>query len=173
MGTVRQIVKGTAMKRPALVTLVLAALSTPALAVVIVRDPWVHATASQQKSTVAFMQLTSSIDARLVKADSPVAKAVEFHEMVMNNYVMKINAVPALDLPAGKAVEFKPDGYMVILSGLKQQIKEGDTVPISIVIEGKNKQCETIALNVIAMTMDTVAADKHAHTQMQEREHMA
>jgi copper(I)-binding protein len=131
----------------------------------------VRATASYQKSSVVFMQITSSNDARLVKAASPVAKLVELHETVMKNHVMKMQTVPAIALPAGKAIELKPDGYMLMLTGLKQQIKEGDAIPISIVIEGKNKKRETIKFNASAMKMDTAAADEHshAHTQGQEQ----
>lgn len=158
------------MTRLVLATLAFATLSAPALAEVTVKDPWVRATASYQKSSVAFMQITSSSDARLVKAESPVAKVVEIHEMVMKNHVMKMQTVAAIDLPAGKAVELKADGYMVMLTGLKQQIKVGDTIPISIVIEGKNKKRETLLLNASVMTMDTAAADKHAHAHVHEHE---
>ena len=161
------------MKRSALVALVLAALSASAFASVTVKNPWVRVTASYQKSTVVFMQITSSNDARLVKVDSPVAEVVEICEMVMKSIVMKMNAVAAIDLPAGKAVELKPDGYMVMLMGLKQEIKEGDTIPISIVVEGKNKERETIKLNASAITMDTAASGRHFHAHMQAHEQMA
>jgi hypothetical protein len=160
--TVHKTVKGGTMIRPALVTRVLAALSTRALAVVSVRNPWVHATASNQNSTVAFMQLASSIDARLVHAHSPLARLVEIQELVLDNYAMQMNAVPALDLPAGRAVELKPDGYMMMLTGLKRQIRGGDTVPMSLVIEGMNKKRGTIKLDLLAMTMDSAAAGEHS-----------
>jgi copper(I)-binding protein len=116
------------------------------------------------------MQLTSANDARLVKADSPVAKIVEIHEMVMKNHVMKMRTISAIDLLAGKTVALKPNGYMVMLTGLKQQIKEGDSVPVSIVIEGKNRKRETIALSVPALRMDSAASEQHAHAHIQESE---
>ena len=64
--------------------------------------------------------------------------------MTMEKDVMKMRAVPGLDLPAGKAVELKPGGYHVMLMDLKQQMKEGDTVPLTLVIEGKDKKRSTI-----------------------------
>lgn len=161
------------MKRLAFAAIVLAALSAPALATVTVKDSWVRATASYQKSSVAFMQITSSKDARLVKAESPVAKTVELHQMVMKDNAMKMQSVRAIDLPSGKPVELKPDGYMVMLTGLKQQIKEGDTIPISIVIEGKDKKRETIALTAPAMTLESAAAGKRSQSQAQENEQIA
>ena len=121
-----------------------AAFALPAQAQVSVKDPWVRATVSQQKATGAFMQITSTQDARLVEAKSSVAGVVEVHEMTMEKDVMKMRAVPGLDLPAGKAVELKPGGYHVMLMDLKQQMKEGDTVPLTLVIEGKDKKRSTI-----------------------------
>jgi len=159
------------MKRSVLVALAFAALSAPALATVTVKDPWVRATASYQKSSVVFMQITSSNDARLVKAESPVAKVVEIHEMVLKNNVMRMQSVAAIDLPAGKAIELKPGGYMVMLTGLKQQIKEGDTIPISIVVEGKNKKRETVQLNASAMCMEAATTGKHDHAHMHHHGH--
>ncbi|KAF0165885.1 MAG: hypothetical protein FD157_1061 [Rhodocyclaceae bacterium] len=129
----------------ALSALVSAAFILPAHAQVTVKDPWVRATVSQQKATGAFMQITSAQDARLVEARSPVAGIVEIHEMAMDKDVMKMRALPnGLDLPAGKTVELKSGGYHVMLMDLKQQMKEGDTVPMTLVVEGKDKKRSTI-----------------------------
>ncbi len=52
-----------------------------------------------------------------------------------------MRALPnGLDLPAGKTVELKPGGYHIMLMALKQQIKETETVPLRLVIEGKDKK---------------------------------
>jgi hypothetical protein len=74
---------------------------------------------AQQKATGAFMQIVSQQGGRLVQASSPVAAVVEIHEMTMENNVMKMRAIPGLDLPAGKPVDLKPGGYHVMLMDLK------------------------------------------------------
>jgi copper(I)-binding protein len=150
------------MKRIAFVALIFAAL--PVMAQVTVKDPWVRATVSQQKATGAFMQITSAQDAQLVSASSPVAGVVEVHEMTMEKDVMKMRAVKALDLPAGKSVELKPGGYHVMLMDLKQQMKEGDTVPVTLVVEGKDKKRTTIEVKaaVKALTTQAKPADPHS-----------
>ena len=112
------------MKKSLLAALVLAALSGPVAAQVKVGDPWVRATVPQQKATGAFMSLTAEKGTRLVEAKSPVAGVVEIHEMAMENNVMKMRAVPGLDLPAGKPVELKPGGYHVMLMDLKGRKKD-------------------------------------------------
>ena len=132
------------MKRITLAALIFAAF--PVMAQVTVKDPWVRATVSAQKATGAFMQITSAQDARLVEARSPVAGVVEVHEMVMEKDVMKMRAVKGLDLPAGKTVELKPGGYHVMLMDLKEQMKEGATVPVTLVVEGKDKKRSTIEI---------------------------
>ena len=131
------------MKRLFATTMFALAAST-AFAQVQVKDPWVRGTVTQQKATGAFMHLSSPTDARLVSARSPVAGVVELHEMAMDKDVMKMRAVPWIDIPAGKGAELKPGGYHVMLMDLKQQLKEGETVPITLVVEGRDGKRQTL-----------------------------
>ena len=126
----------------------LALAAGASLAQVKVEDPWVRATVPQQRVTGAFMTLTASEPLRLVEARSPLAGSVEIHEMAMQGGVMKMRALPALELPAGKAVELKPGGHHVMLFDLKQQIKAGDSVPLTLVVidpGGKRRTLEVSA----------------------------
>ncbi len=111
-------------------------VSFAAQAQVKVADPWVRATVAPQKATGAFMQLTSEQAVKVVAASSPVAAVVEIHEMKMDDGVMKMRAVDALPLPAGQAVALKPGSYHVMLMGLKAPIKAGETVPLTLTVEG-------------------------------------
>lgn len=117
--------------------LLLAAL--PALAQVTVGEPWVRATVAAQKATGAFMTLTSTQGARLVGVSSPAAGVVEVHEMKMVDDVMRMREVSALDLPAGKTVTLSPGGYHLMLLDLKQPLKEGATVPLTLEVEDARK----------------------------------
>jgi periplasmic copper chaperone A len=54
--------------------------------------------------------------------------------------------VPSLELPAGQAVQLAPGGYHVMLMDLKQQLKGGDSVPLTLVIEDKDGKRETLEL---------------------------
>ena len=98
-----------------------------------VDEAWVRGTVAQQTATGAFMRLTASQNTRLVAVESPAAGVVEIHEMAMDNNVMKMRTVPGLDLSAGRTVELKPGGYHVMLMDLKQAVKAGDTVPLTLV----------------------------------------
>ena len=121
------------------------ALAAPwALAHTTVKDPWVRGTVPEQKATGAFMQITATHGGKLVAVSSPMAGVVEIHAMSMSGNVMNMHAIPELALPAGKAVELKPGGYHVMLLDLKQQMKDGDTVPLTLVVEDKDGKRETI-----------------------------
>ena len=122
-----------------------AAFPSLAFAQVVVADPWVRGTVEGQRATGAFMTLTPAADQKLVAAASPVAKIVEIHEMAMDGGVMKMRAVPKLDLPAGKATELKPGGYHVMLMALAKPLAAGETVPITLTFEdaaGKRQAVE-------------------------------
>lgn len=105
-----------------------------------VEDAWVRGTVATQKASGAFMRLTPSANARLVAAQSPVAGVVEIHEMAMENDIMKMRQIPGLDLAAGRTMELKPGGYHVMLMDLKQQLKGGESVPITLVFEDDAKK---------------------------------
>lgn len=149
----------------------LLAVSTGAMAQVAVdiKDPWVRATVAQQKATGAFMQLTAQSDSKLVEVKSPVAGVVEIHEMAMEKDVMKMRQVPGVALPAGKAVELKPGGYHVMLMDLKAQVKEGDTVPLTLVFEGKDGKRQNLDIKAAAKPLamsgmgQKPAAGEHKH----------
>lgn len=132
------------MKRLLAAAALFAVCTAPATAQVKVEQAWVRATVAQQKATGAFMLLTAGKDLRLVEARSPVAGVVEVHEMTMANNVMKMRAVAALELPAGKTVELKPGGYHIMLMDLKAPVKEGGSVPITLVVEGKDGKRENL-----------------------------
>jgi periplasmic copper chaperone A len=127
-----------------------------------VKDAWVRSTVPQQMATGLFAQITSAKGGKLVAASSPAAGVVEVHEMAMDGDVMKMRVVPALDLPAGKAVELKPGGYHVMLMNLKQPLKAGDTVSVSLVVEAADKSRETVEVKATVKAM-TAMMDGHKH----------
>ncbi len=126
-----------------------------------VKDPWVRGTVAGQKATGLFAQVTSASGGKLVAATSPVAGVVEIHEMVMDGNVMKMRAVAGLDLPAGKAVDLKPGGYHVMLMDLKQELKPGELVPVTLVIEGAGGKRESVELKAPVKPL----ADAGGHTK--------
>jgi VCBS repeat-containing protein len=58
-----------------------------------------------------------------------------------------------LDLPAGKAVELKPGGYHLMLMDLKQQLRAGESVPLTLLVEGKDGKRETVAVQAVVKAL--------------------
>ncbi|WP_426193144.1 copper chaperone PCu(A)C [Massilia sp. DWR3-1-1] len=132
-------------------------LVAPAHAQVRVSEPWVRATVPQQKATGAFMRLNSPNNSKLVSASSPVAAIVEIHEMAMENDVMRMRQVAGVDLSAGKQTELKPGGFHIMLIDLKQQVKEGDTVPLQLVFQDAAGKRETVDVKAPVRALNAAA----------------
>ena len=111
-----------------------------------VKDPWVRATVPGQMVAGAYLEIVSPTPARLVGAASPLAKSAEIHSMKMDGDVMRMSAVPAIELPAGQGVKLAPGGYHIMLMGLARQLKPGDKVPLTLKLEGGTAAPRTLAV---------------------------
>ena len=122
--------------------------ATPAAEVLTVNDPWVRATVPAQQVTGAFMTLTAAVDLRLVAVSSPLAGMIEIHQMSMENKVKQMRAFPdGLALPKGKAIELKPGGYHLMVMDLKQPMKQGAWLPLTLTVETKDKKRSSVMVS--------------------------
>jgi periplasmic copper chaperone A len=128
---------------------------------------WARASVQGQKGTGAFMRLTAKEGLKLVGAASPAAGVTEVHEMKMEGDVMKMRALPALDLPAGKTVELKPGGYHVMLMDLKAPLMKDSSVPLTLTFKDAKGVESKLVLNVpvaaVAPSGTTAPASTHKH----------
>lgn len=74
---------------------------------------------------------------RLLGVDSPVAGKAELHEHRMQDGLMKMQQVQAVDIPAGGEATFAPMGYHVMLLELKDKSKlvDGQRFPLTLHFE--------------------------------------
>lgn len=122
----------------------LAATAFSAHAQVAIKDAWVRGTVPGQRSSGAFLVMTSKEDAKVVAVSSPVAKVAEIHETKNDRGMMVMEHVPSLALPAGKAVEFKPGGHHVMLMGIEKPLGKGQWVPITFTFEDAKGKRSTL-----------------------------
>ena len=100
---------------------------------VTVSDAWARATSPSQSVGGVFLTLPDTgADDALVSATSPVSATVELHQTVADNGVMKMLPIPSLPLTHGQSVTLKPGSYHLMVMGLKQQLKPGDTFPVTL-----------------------------------------
>lgn len=133
-----------------------------------VESAWVRSAVPGQQGTGAFMKLTAPQAMQLVGVSTPVAGAAEVHEMRMEGDIMRMRQVAKVDLPAGQTVEFKPGGYHLMLMDLKQALKPGTAVPLTLVFrdgQGAERRLE-LKVAVATQAPGAAAAPKDAHEQM-------
>jgi len=99
-----------------------------------VDSSWIRSTVKGQMATGGFMSLTASQSLTLIGFSTLAAGESELHEMDMDGGVMRMRAIESLALPAGKAVTLRPGagGQHLMLMGLKQPLKEGDEVQLTL-----------------------------------------
>jgi copper(I)-binding protein len=158
---------GLKATRTQLAMAILFSLSTTAAlaADVEVRDAWVRGTVTGQQATGAFLEITSKSGAALVGASSPAAAVSEIHEMKMDGGIMKMRAVARLDLPAGKPVQLAPGGYHVMLMKLKQPLKKGESVPLTLQVEGPDKSVQTIEVQAEVRDLTASSSSTSEHSK--------
>ncbi|MEK6208790.1 MAG: copper chaperone PCu(A)C [Pseudomonadota bacterium] len=152
-----------AVARLSLIAAVMASAAAPAADAIRVIDPWARATVPGQKVGGVYMEIVSPRDARLTGVASPLAGAAEVHSMTMDGGTMRMRAVEALDLPAGRPVKLTPGGYHVMLFDLKKPLVAGEKVPLTLVIEDAGKRAHKIAVTAIVRAGDHGAGHDGRH----------
>jgi periplasmic copper chaperone A len=125
-----------------------------------VSEVWVRTTVPGAKVSAAYMQIESAQALKLIKAETPVAGIVELHDSKMKDGVMEMKAEAAFAIPANQRIELKPNGRHVMLFKLKQPIKPGERVPLTLTFESADKKRRS--LTVDAVGRDSAAAP-HQH----------
>jgi len=100
-----------------------------------VKSAWARATPGKSETGAAYLTIESAGPDRLTAVSTPVAGKAELHEMTMQGGVMRMRALGALDLPAGQAVVLKPGATHIMLVGLKQPLRVGESFPLSLEFE--------------------------------------
>ena len=127
-----------------------------------VANAWVRAPAAGQKAVAAYVELTSAHNAALVAAGSPVASGVEMHSSSVEGGVMRMRGVRRIELPAGKTVKLAPGGLHLMLVDLKQPLKAGDVVPLTLSVQPAGATAG-MSLTTITLQAEVRAADGAVH----------
>ena len=142
---------------------VLFGLSFAALAAdVKVSQAWTRATAPGQDSAMVQAVITSEQAAELVGVSCKCAQIAELHSMVHDGGMMKMRQVESIDLPAGAAVDLGAAGYHLMLIGLKQQIKEGNKIELTLNLRYKDGKTKKVKFQAPARALDS-AVGKPMH----------
>ncbi len=128
---------------------------------IVVYNAWIRPTVQGQNGAVYFLLNNYSAKAdELVAASSNITDSVEIHEssMVEGTDVMQMNQVFSVPLNGGSEVTFKPGGLHIMLVDVKREIKNGETVEITLHF----KKHADIPVNVSVSEFPPIS-DEHSH----------
>lgn len=99
--------------------------------------PWARATAPSAQNGAAYLVLngTGRESDRLVSAATPIAEKAELHTHLMDNGVMKMRPVDAIEVTPGSPTALQPGGLHIMLFGLKQPLAKGKAFPLTLTFE--------------------------------------
>jgi hypothetical protein len=98
---------------------------------IVIEQPWIRATPAGAKVAGGYMTITNtgSEPDRLIGGMLPQAGRFELHEMKMNGNVMQMREVQGgLEVKPGQKLELNPNGYHVMFVGVREPLKQGDTL---------------------------------------------
>ncbi len=123
-----------------------------------VGNAWARATPGKSMTGAAYVTIRSPTADKLVAASSPVAKKAELHTMSMSGMVMKMRPIAGLDIPAGQAVTLQPGGMHIMLIGLAQPLKAGQTFPLTLTFEKAGERTVNVAVEKMGAMGPATAA---------------
>lgn len=131
-----------------------------------VEQPWSRATPGGASVAAGYVKLTNTGKEpdRLTGATFERAKSVEIHTMTNDDGVMKMRQLPdGIELPGGGTVELKPGGQHLMMMGLSEGLKAGESVNGKLTFEKAGSV--DVTFTVAPLGADAPAASGHEHHQ--------
>jgi copper(I)-binding protein len=129
-----------------------------------------RATAGKQANGAAYLQLSAKSDDALLSASAPVAAKTEIHTMSMEGDVMKMRALDKLEIKGGEKIAMQPGaGAHIMLMGLKQPLKAGETFPLTLNFRKAGKV--TVEVTVKELAMQGKGGNAHDHDSHDHHHH--
>lgn len=126
-----------------------------------VREPWAKATVPGQKVGGVYMKLVARENLRLTGVKSAVAESAAVHQMKIENGMMRMRAVPFLELPAGRTVKLEPGGYHIMLFDIRQSLVAGQKLKLELTVEDGSKRRHRVVVEAMVRDRDAGPAGAH------------
>lgn len=127
----------------------------------VIEAPWIRATPGGARVAGGYLKITNAgrQPDRLIGGSLAVAGEMEVHETTMDDGVMKMLRLGnGLEIGAGKSVEFKPGGYHLMFTALREDLKEKQTIKGTLTFE----MAGTVEIEYIVAPIGAQSAD-HMH----------
>jgi copper(I)-binding protein len=119
-----------------------------------IEHAWARATPAGAKTGAAYLTVVNNGKATdtLVSASTPVANEVQFHSVKEENGVSSMREMSTVEVRPGASVTFNPGGMHIMIVGLKQPLKEGQSFPMTVTFEKAGKFDVTIPVGKVGAT---------------------
>ncbi|QJQ96279.1 MULTISPECIES: copper chaperone PCu(A)C [Halomonadaceae] len=129
-----------------------------------IAHPFATPTPPGAPNGAAYLDITAHGEspATLVAASSPASRAVEIHDMRMDEGTMQMRKLDELSVMPGETLTMRPGGgYHLMLIGLEAPLREGENFPLTLEFAGSG----AIEVEVWVQQADEggEAADGHHH----------
>jgi copper(I)-binding protein len=131
------------------VTLLLAAPAVAQHPAIEVQNAWARATPGAVRTGAVYLALTDhGLPDTLIGVSSPLAAQAMVHESSVLNGVARMRMLDKIELAPHQTVTLQPGGMHIMLTGLKQALKAGDSLPLTLVFA--NAAPMTVSVPVLA-----------------------
>jgi uncharacterized protein YcnI/copper(I)-binding protein len=126
-----------------------------------IEGAWARPTPEGTTISAGYLKITNRGDKpdTLLSASTPVAASAELHESAMTaDGVMTMRPLEnGLEIKPGQTVELKPAGAHIMILGVKEPLKEGQTVPLKLTF----KSAGTIEVAFAVKNLGSAAGHDH------------
>lgn len=112
-----------------------------------VADGWASETGAGQQVAAGYLTIVNSGGPdRLVAVSSPRANEVGIHATSLDGGVMRMRPVEALEIGQGATVVLAPAATHLMLTGVREPLKAGQSVPVTLTFELSGNIAATLAV---------------------------
>ena len=152
-------------------TIVVCAVALPAAAdpqsgPLTIEAAWARPSIGEATNSAAYFRVANNGEAadRLLAVKSDAAAHVMLHESRMEGTVMKMLPLDdGIEIPAHGSAELKPLGAHVMLVGLRAPLKDGDTLPLTLVFAKQGEVAITATVQKQAPAGDAAPGAPEQH----------
>ena len=101
----------------------------------VVENPWARESVTRTGAAYLTVRNGGAADDRLIGVASEVADRAELHGSEMQDGVMRMRPVEAVEVPAHGQAALEPGGLHVMLIGLKAPLEEGGSFALTLTFE--------------------------------------
>jgi copper(I)-binding protein len=137
----------------------------------VITQAWSRATPGGAKVGGGYLTIENkgSVPDRLIGGSTDVAGTVQIHEMAVNNGVMTMRPLDnGLTIEPGKTVKLAPGGFHLMLLDLKNPLKQGDKLPVTLEFEKAGKVKLSLDVQGVGAQAPTADGNAGGHMEMKK-----